>query len=238
MEAVVVLVTLACYGLAGFLTWRYQTPLFVFILLSGHIGALGSPLWSYLYNVFYQSDLVVMTTLLDVPLFRMVFIASAWFYTLPSMIVFALYRAHWWFPNYLSVVLTYAVFLFYHLIIETLGLRLSLWYYATTVELPFGFSHALISAVMAALISLALLHVLLIVYRFSWSSMLLVLLPTTLVLSLLVHGVLGAPLWIAQLLTVQSWATLIGLVTTLALLLWAGHIVARGLEQVYQRQTP
>lgn len=237
MEAAVVLVTLACYGLAGFLTWRYRTPLFVFTLLSGHVGVLVSPLWNYLYSFLYRADLIVMGTVLDTPIYLIVFIASGWFYTLPALLVFALYLSQWWFPNYLSVVLTYAVFLFYHLIFETVGLRLNLWYYAAPTPLPFGFSHALVSAIMAALVSLALLYLLLLVYRSGWVSMLLFLLPGTLGLSLLIHGILGAPLWIAQLLTAQIWATIIGMITTLALLLWAGHIIARGLQQMHQRHT-
>ncbi len=231
MEVAVVLVTLFCYGLVVFLWWYFGTPIYLFTLWSGHIGALAAPLWAYLYAVDYAADLSVLQTLFGHTLFWPIFLASAWFYSLPALLVFGLYRSNWWFPNYLSVVLTYGVFLFYHLIIELLGLRMAIWSYAAA-GLPLGLSHALLSAIMGALVSLGLLYVLLLVYRFGWLNMLLALLPTTLLLSLLIHGLLGAPLWIARLLTAQTWAVSLGLASTAILLVWAAHIVCSGMERV------
>lgn len=234
MEAAVVLLTLASYGLAGYLWWRDGTPIYACTLLSGHIAALVSPLWIVLYGVSYRSDLAVMSTMFAQPLLRPVFLASAWIYSLPALLVLYLYRSHWWSPGYLAGLLTYAIFLLYHLIIETLGLQMNVWSYSAVPALPLGISHALLSAVMAGGISLALLYGLLLIYQFAWLSMLVTLLPATLVLSLLIHGVLGAPLWIARLLTSQEWAVSIGLVSTLALLGAAVHIIARGLENIDQ----
>jgi hypothetical protein len=62
--------------------------------------------------------------------------------------------------------------------------------------------------------------------------MLLVLLPATLLASLFVHGLLGAPFWITLLIDMQSWVLSIGALSTLALLIWAVHIIARGLGGV------
>jgi hypothetical protein len=92
---------------------------------------------------------------------------------------------------------------------------------------------------MAALISLILLYVLLLVRRFAWLSMLLTLLPATLLASLLVRGLLGGPLWVSLIINdlqewvvAQDWVVQIGVVGTLALLIWAIHIVARSLSQI------
>jgi hypothetical protein len=236
MDFLAILLTLLCYGLAGYFWWQYKTPVYVVILLSGHVAALASPLWSLLYGVAYRSDLAIMTTLFDRPLFRTLFIASAWFYTLPALLVFYLYQTRWWFPGYITGLLTYAAFMLYHLLIEALGLRANLWSYSNTTALPF-ISSPFLSALMAALISLALLYVLLITYRYALPSMLVTLLPATLAISLLIHGLLGAPLWIALLLEAQSWTISIGMISTLALLGWAIHILTHGLTQADQGLT-
>ena len=122
----------------------------------------------------------------------------------------------------------------YHLIIETLGLRIQIWSYANTA-LPFSFPTPLLSSTMAALLSLALLYVLLSTYRYALVSMTLALLPATLVLSLFIHGLLGAPLWVSLLLQAQKWAVSIGMISTLAFLAWALHILMLGLRQADQR---
>jgi hypothetical protein len=62
--------------------------------------------------------------------------------------------------------------------------------------------------------------------------LLLALLPALLLLTLLVRGLLGAPLWVAQLIDEPTWIVTIGMLSTLGLLLWAIHIVARGLSRI------
>lgn len=241
MEAAVVLFTLVCYGSAYVVWWRYESPLFFFALLSGHIGALASPLWMPLYGVVYRSDLAVVQVLFSQPLFRAVLIASAWFYTLPALAGLVLCRMRWWSSGYATSLIAYGIFLFYHLAVEMLGLQFNVWSYSTIGALPLGVPHALVSAVMGALISLVLLYVLLVINHFAWPSVLIVLLPATLMSSLIVHGVLGAPLWIArvlstqELLATQNWAVSVGLISTILLLIWAIHIISRGLQRADQR---
>ena len=63
-------------------------------------------------------------------------------------------------------------------------------------------------------------------------------LPLRQVHRLLVHGLLGAPLYTALLLHAQSWAGAIGLIGTLGLVASGVHIVASSLEQPREwRQT-
>jgi hypothetical protein len=63
-------------------------------------------------------------------------------------------------------------------------------------------------------------------------------LPIPLALSLLVHGLLGAPLYTVLILRAQSWAGAIGLLGTLGLLFSGAHIVAGSLERPSEwRQT-
>lgn len=232
MEVVVFLITVFYYGLALFLWWDEQTPMYLIALVSGHIGALASLLWPVLYDVSYRSDFGALFTVLGQPLLGILFVGSAWFYTLPALVVLYLYAAHWWFSGYLTGLITYGVFLFYHTIFESIGLRSSVWVYTNPVPLPLGLSQALISTLMAALISLMVLYLLLLTYRSSFVSMLLALVPATLGSNLLVRGLLGAPFWLTLKLGVQDWMVSIGALSTLVLLAWAVHIVAWGMSRI------
>jgi hypothetical protein len=232
MVVAVTLLALVCYGLAIFLWWNQNRPIFVFVLISGHIAALASPFWPIIYSFSYQADMTPLFSVLGRPVPTMIFFASAWFYTLPVLVVLYLYFMHWWRPGYLTALITFGGFLFYHTVMESLGLRLDLWSYASTITLPFGLSNALISALVAALISLLLLYGTLLARRLPWMSMFVVLLPATLLSSVLVRGLLGAPLWISLVMDVQDWMLTIGVISTLALLAWGIHIVAWGLSKI------
>jgi hypothetical protein len=239
MGFVVVLLTIVCYGLALFLWWSQQKPVFFLALLAGHVGALASPFWPLLYATSYRADMSVFLHMMDQPLPWLLFVASAWFYTLPALLVLYLYILQWWVAGYFTGLVTYGVFLFYHTVLESIGLRVGLWSYTNAIALPLGVSNALVSTLMAALISLIFLYVLLLTRRFSLISMLLVLVPSVLLITVLVRGVLGAPLWVAltlqdwqERLASQDWVVTLGALGTIVLLAWAVHIVARGLSRV------
>lgn len=231
MELAATLLLIVCYGLAGYLAWSQRTPLYLFTLLAGHVGAFASPLWRVLYGVSYSLDLPTVQTLLGQPVPLPVVLGSGWYYTLPALVVFFLFTIRWWFPGSLTGILTYLIFLLYHLLIETLGLRTQAWAY-NAIDLPLGFSTPLLASIMAGLISYGLLYVLLAVHRFAWPSLLAAVLPSALALSLLIHGLLGAPLWLALLLDAQAWAVAAGLAISVGLLAWAGQIVTGGISRL------
>jgi hypothetical protein len=156
---------------------------------------------------------------------------------LAPLAIFYLYRHRWWFPGYLTSLLTFILFVLYHLLVETIGLRQGWWRYSGDA-LPLGLSQPLLAGLMNGLVSLAGLAALLLTRRYSLSSLLAILLPIPLALCLLVHGLLGAPLYTALLLRAQSWAGAIGLIGTLGLVASGVHIVASSLEQPREwRQT-
>jgi hypothetical protein len=231
MQFLAALLLIVCYGLAAYLGFMQRTPIYLFAIVAGHIGALASPLWSALYGIRYSLDLSTVRTLLDQAIPATVLIGAGWFYALPALVVFYLFSTRWWFPGALTGLLTYAVFLLYHLFVETLGLRTQLWVYSGS-ELPLNFSAPLLAALMSGLVSYGLLYVLLAVHRGTWVSMALAILPATLLLSLLVHGLLGAPLWIALLLDGAAWAVLAGFLSALVLLAWAVQIVTGGISRL------
>ena len=156
---------------------------------------------------------------------------SGWMVALPAVAVFYLYRHRWWFPGYVTSLLTFVLFVLYHLLIETLGVRQGWWTYLGVTGLPLGIQQTLLSALMNGLVSLGILAALLLTRRYSLSSLLMIVLPIPFALSLLVHGLLGAPLYTALLLQAQSWAGAIGLLGTIGLLVSGAHIVAGSLER-------
>jgi hypothetical protein len=232
MQAAVILLTFICYGAAIYLWWRSHTPIFFFTLLAGHLGSAMTPLWTLLYGKTYDAEMHPLYTLASFTVYQPIMISYAWVYTLPALAVLFLYQSRRWLSSYLMSLVTFGVFLLYHLLIELSGLSLGIWSYSNVTVLPFGIENWMLSIVMAALISLALLYVLLLIFRFSWTSMLVMLIPAPLLLSVLVRGLLGAPSWISLMLEVQTWAASIGVISTLALIAWAVHIVSSGLSRV------
>jgi hypothetical protein len=231
MQVAAFFLLIVCFGAAGYLLWRDRTPVYLFTICAGLLGAFAMPLLQGLYGLDIREGLGGLRAALSEPLPAGVLFASGWLHPLPALTVFFLYQTRWWFPGYLTGLLTFLVFLLYHLLMEALGLRSDAWFYRNTV-LPLNMPGILLSATMAALVSLALLYVILNVYRYLWPSMLLALLPSKLLLSLLIYGLLGAPIWVPLLLAAEGWALLIGLLCSIGLILWAIHIITSGLRGV------
>ncbi|MBX0327971.1 hypothetical protein K2Z83_09820 [Oscillochloris sp. ZM17-4] len=231
MQTAAIILLLICYGAAGYLAWQQRTPVYLLALVAGHLSALASPLWRLLYGVSYGVSLDSVQAAVTQPVPASLILAAGWHYSLPAMLVLYLYTTRWWFPGGITGILTYLIFLLYHLLIELVGLRASLWSYRV-IDLPLGLPSPLLAAIMAGLVSYGLLYVLLATYRYAWLSMALALVPAALLISLLTHGLLGAPLWIALVLNGASWAVGLGAVSALALLLWAIQIVTGGISRV------
>jgi hypothetical protein len=242
MAVSVILLAFCAYGLAIFLWVRERTPNYAIAMLGGHLAVLLSPLWQALYGFVYDptlpavfgfggaSRIAALSRSAAYELPWAVFL-SGWMVALPAVTVFYLYRHRWWFPGYVTSLLTFVLFVLYHLLIETLGVRQGWWSYLGVTALPLGIQQTLLSALMNGLVSLGILAALLLTRRYSLSSLLMIVLPIPFALSLLVHGLLGAPLYTALLLQAQSWAGAIGLLGTLGLLVSGAHIVAGSLER-------
>ena len=248
MEVGVVLLTLCVYALAIYLWWHERMPNYFVALLGGHLAVLLSPVWQALYGFTYNESFAIfyrfgssgglqaLARLQAYALPRPVFIAG-WAIMLGPLLVFYLFLHRWWFPGYLTSLLTFALFVLYHLFVEIVGLRQGWWHYSGAV-LPLGLTQPVLAALMNGLVSLGALAALLLTRRYALTSLLAIVLPIPLALSLLVHGLLGAPLYTTLLLQAQSWAGAIGLIGTLGLLASGVHIIAGSLEQPREwRQT-
>lgn len=229
MEVLVLLVALACYGLAAWSLQREGTPIYLFLALAGQLGMLATPLWNLLYRDPYAADLAVFAELFGIPLYSLQAFGAAWHYTLPAMITYYLYTRRWWFPNYVTALLAYVVFMFYHALIEVAGLNAGLWNYTNSPVMPPGISPAFLAVLMGALISLILLYVVMTVRSYSWQSLFVFIVPAPLLLAILVRGVIGAPYWIVQAIDVEPWTQLIGSLSTVVLTLVGVHIFADAL---------
>jgi hypothetical protein len=248
MQVGVIFASIIVYALAIFLWWREHTPNYFVALLAGNLAVLLSPFWQALYVFSYNEDFPILYRIGSVGgiqalarlqafgLPRPVFLGG-WLTMLAPLAIFYLYRHRWWFPGYLTSLLTFILFVLYHLLIETIGLRQGWWNY-NGGALPLGLGKPLLAALMNGLVSLGALAALLLTRRYSLGSLLAILLPIPLALCLLVHGLLGAPLYTALLLRAQTWAGAIGLIGTLGLVASGVHIIASSLEQPREwRQT-
>ena len=248
MELGLFLLTISVYGLAVYLWSRERAPNYLVALLAGHFCSLLSPLgqrrygcrdddqFPILFRFGYDEQLQAVSRL-PYALPRPVFL-GAWTILLVPLAIFYLFRHRWWFPSYLTILLTFALFTLYHLLAEMIGVREGWWRYTELSALPLGVSEMLLSALMNGLVSLGLLAALILTRRYALLSMLLIMLPMPLALMLFVYGVLGAPLYLVLLLQAQSWAGVIGLVGTLGLVLWGVHIVASSLDQPRELRQP
>lgn len=234
MPVLIVLLTFAVYGLGVYLWWRENTPIYLIALLAGQLGTLLAPLWQILYRFNYNPDYGKLIGYLGQELPSIV-LFGGWFLVLPALVIFYLHRERWWFPGYTTGLLTFVVFVVYYLLLETIGVRLRMWSYDSALALPLGLPFTLLSALMNGLVSLGTLSLLLLTRRYAMMSLLTILLPTPLVLSLFVNGLLGAPLYTVLLLQSQlnlasGWANAIGGLGTLGLLIWSTHTVASVIE--------
>jgi len=242
MEVSIILLTLCAYGLAIFLWVRERTPNYVVGMLGAHLAVLLSPFWQALYGFAYDERmpelyhiggngrLLGLIPMEAYALPRPIFLIG-WLAMTPALAVFYLFRHRWWFPGYVTSLLTFILFVVFHLLIETFGVRQGWFHYTRIDVLPFGVPQPLLSALMNGLVSLGALAALLLTRRYALSSLLLIVMPIPFALSLLVNGLLGAPLYTALILQAQSWAGAIGLVGTLGLLASGAHIVAGSLER-------
>lgn len=249
MEVGVVLLTVFVYGLAIFLWVREGSPNYVVALLGGHLATLLSPFWQALYGFSYDPTMAAiyrlsiderlqsLTRLQEYALPRPVFLGG-WLNILPALLVFYLYRHRWWFPGYVTNVLTFTLFVVYYMLVEVIVQRQGWLLYHNSVLLPLGVPQLLLSAIMNGLVGLGTLAAILLTRRYSLASLLWIVMPIPFALSLLVHGLLGAPLYTALILQAQSWAGAIGLLGTLGLLLSGAHIIAGSLGRPAEwRQT-
>lgn len=231
MEIGVIILTVGAFGMAIYQGLRDRTALYVVALVAGQVSTLPSPFWQWLYRFTYNASGPALLTLIDHPLPRIVALAG-WTAIVPPLLIILLSRRRAWFTSYPVALLLFTLFLVYHIVIETVGTQAGWWRYQGPV-LPLRISGTVLAALMNALVSLGVLAALQVTRHYAFGSLLLFLLPVPLLLRLLVHGLLGAPISTVLLirtympeLATESWADLIAVAGTLALLGWGVHVVA------------
>src|SRR6266542_3124624 len=143
MQVGVIFLTICAYGLAIFLWSRERTPNYLVAMLGAHLAVLLSPLWQALYGFVYDTRLPALYgfgggQLQALPRLALpwpVFL-GAWLAVAPALAVFYLFRHRWWFPGYATSLLTFVLFVLYHLLIETICVRQGWLRYTRDVSLP------------------------------------------------------------------------------------------------------
>lgn len=226
MEIGLFILTLGVCGLAVFLGLRERTFIYLVALAAGSFATVATPLWQLLYRFSYHPQYPALLEFLEQPLPSIVALAG-WTTMIPPLLVFYLARQRWWFGSYVTLVLTYILFVLYHLLIESIGTRAGWWSYGPLPALPFGLQPMLVAALMNGLTGLGILAILLLARHYALASLLVFVLPAPLILNVLVHGMLGAPLYtVIQLNAETGWTGALGLGGTLILTLWGVHILA------------
>ncbi len=147
-----------------------------------------------------------------------VILLGAWLITLPPLVILFLIRQRLWFSGYLTSVMTFALFVLFYVLLETIGVGARLWLYGDRAMLPLDIPMTLFAGLSHGLVAFGVLAILIFTRHYSLMSQLIFLLPAPLIMSVVVHGMLGAPLYTILLLNAQSWAGIIGMAGSLGLL--------------------
>lgn len=225
------IITLVFYAAAGWLWWQQRNPLYILALLASQLSTWLDPVWRLLYTLQTVPGLGSLIAALATPFDPIRSLPAAWPDPLPALIIVGLYLYRWWTPGLGSGLFTFVVFVSFQLLISILNLRP-----ATPPlllqTLPFGVRVELLAALMSATMSYGLCYVFLTVQNYSWPSMAVAILPMPTLFSVLIYGVIGAPLLIGRLLPDGEWPGRIGLILTLALLGWCVYIISSALNRL------
>ena len=237
MQTFFIILTLAFYLLAGFMIYQQRSYRYLIVLALGHLTALFDPLWQRLFAYTWDGNLSTVAEVGRFPIPTFFFLMSSWFYALPALVLFYIYRRGWWPRHYFTGIVAYMSMLLYHLLIQgLLGRGDTPLRTFDKPNLPLTFPFELLVALLAALISLLLLYLLIATRHYPWTTLIPIVLGALLGTSLLVYGVLGAPFWLPQRLNQAPTVAGAGLLVTIGVVVWAAHLACWGLHATRQQR--
>jgi hypothetical protein len=222
--------TLIAYVVAVYLLWIDRSLRPLLLLLSGSIAMLLQPLWGRLLgstsnvpgNVirFGETAMVPFWTVLG----------GGILLAIPPLVVAYGLRHGWWRQHYVAVWAFFLTFVLFFLSVEALQRRSNIELFAR-LELPQApRAETLLNAALLAGISLGLLYAFVATRHFGLQIAVVPLLLAGLAASLLLIGILCSPFWVARLLDQPDRIVLVGAAVSVALVLWAIHLLASGLH--------
>ncbi|WP_029214417.1 hypothetical protein [Kallotenue papyrolyticum] len=236
MSPLLLLLTLAVYGVAGYLFWRERSVCYLLTLIGGHLAMLLMPLWERAYQLA-PADGAGLVLADGVAIAWPVLIYGGVLLVLPALLFYYGLRHRWW-PRHYAVLWTgYAVAVLYFAVVDA-GLErgnqglIGLSHLAAAAIVP----PTLTQAMLLAGVSLFVLYAMISTRHYGLQMALVPLLLAAIVGSLLFLGILGGPLWVAGLLAQQGvldergWLISLATLISLLLVLWGVHLLAAGLH--------
>ena len=224
--ALVVVVYLAAIALLWF--DRSIRPLL--LLAAGSIATLAQPLWTRLFGTSpdVSGNLVRIGDNFTVPLATV--LAGGVLLALPPLFIIYGMRHQWWGRHYAAAWSFFIAFVLFFLIVDGLQDRAELSLFAQP-ELPReGTVETVFQAMLLSGISFGLLYTFVSTRHYALQIALVPLLLSGLAIALLMLGILCSPYWVARLLKQPDRVLSLGAVVSVVLVLWAIHLLARGLH--------
>lgn len=226
MEIILFLVAAVIMMLAAFAGLSARSPLFVFVVIAAMISGMVSPIWHWLYGIAYDPGLYFFIGK-SVPL---VAFLGGWIMVLPTLLVFATLRRAFVQIGYLGMWGLIGVFVVYFWVCESLGVYWQIWSYdneIAAIGIPINMLLALLHTLCAAI----LLRVMFEYWRVATLATLPII-PIVFGLQAFCYGIIGAPFYAMSMLTGTSILTALGLLCTLAAVIWGLHTTIMSLLSV------
>ncbi len=230
MSPLLLLFTLAVYGLTGYLVWRERSYCYALALFAGHLAMLLTPLWQRAYAVtpLMEGGLSLFGRY-NVP--WALLLGGGAIMALPAIAFYYGLRHRWWPRHYAIIWAGYAVFVVYFALIEAILERAGTSLFTSTLLLADTIVPAsLAQALLLGGVSLGILYTMVSTRHYALEVALLPLLFSGIAASILFLGIFASPLWVAGLLNQQGWIITIAALVSLALVLWGVHLLANGLH--------
>ncbi len=226
----------AAYAAAAYLYWVDRSLRPLLLLLAGSITALLEPLWGRLFggSLDVPGNVIRFGTLFMVPFWTIV--GGGVLFALPPFVVVYGLRHHWWGRHYAAAWGFFLAFVLFFLIVVALEARSEIMLFAHPQLPRDGLVETLLHAVLLAGISYGLLYSFVSTRHYALQIAFVPLLFSGLAASLLFLGILCSPLWVARLLDQPARIVLVGAAVSVALLLWAIHLLASGLHAGRQQR--
>jgi hypothetical protein len=230
MSPLLVLFTLAVYGLAGYLLWRERSYGYVLALFAGHLAMLLTPVWQRAYAVTTVSEGgLSLFGRYDVP--WALLLGGGAILALPAIAFRYGLRNRWWPRHYAIIWAGYAVFVVYFALVEAILERTGSPFFTSTLLLrDTVIPGSLAQALLLAGVSLGILYTMVSTRHYALQVAIVPLLFSGVAASILFLGIFASPLWVAGLLDQDGWIMTAAALVSLALVLWGVHLLANGLH--------
>ena len=236
MVPLLAILTLAAYAAAAYLYWSDRSVRPPLLLVAGSVATFAQPLWSRLFASApdVPGNVLRIGTSFMVPIWTI--LGGGVLLALPALIIVYGLRHGWWGQHYAAAWGFFLSFVLFFLIVGALEVRSGITLFALPQLPEDGLAETLFQSMLLAGISFGLLYTFVSTRHYALQIAFVPLLLSGLAASLLLLGILCSPLWVANLLDQPGRVILVSAAVSLALVLWAIHLLASGLHAGRQQR--